>query len=90
MNPIIGELFGYISGFCTMIAFLPQTIKSIKTKNVSGLSMSMYIIYSVALVFWMLYGAYLHSFQMLLFNAITLFFNAIILYLIIKNQRHKK
>ena len=90
MYHIIGELFGYISGFCTMIAFLPQTIKSIKTKNVSGLSMSMYIIYSVALVFWMLYGAYLHSCQMLLFNAITLFFNVIILYLIITNQRAKK
>lgn len=90
MNPIIGEFLGYACGFCTTIAFLPQTIKSIRSRNVSGLSLSMYVIYCIGLIFWILYGVYLHSFQMILFNGITLLFNSIILYLIIANMGRKK
>ena len=91
MNVVVGEIIGYLSGTCTMLAFLPQAIKSITTKNVSGLSMYMYIIYCMGLVFWILYGIYLHSFQIMLFNSITLIFNVIILYMIIKsNLKNKK
>ncbi|MBQ4070781.1 MAG: SemiSWEET transporter [Alphaproteobacteria bacterium] len=90
MNPIIGEILGYACGFCTTIAFLPQTIKSIRSRNVSGLSLSMYVIYCIGLIFWILYGVYLDSFQMVLFNGITLLFNSIILYLIIANMGRKK
>ncbi|MCQ2581518.1 MAG: SemiSWEET transporter [Alphaproteobacteria bacterium] len=82
MNPIFGEFFGYVSGLCTAIAFLPQAIKSIITKNISGLSRSMYIIYCIGLVCWILYGIYLHSIQIIFFNSITLVFNTIILYMI--------
>lgn len=90
MNPIIGEFLGYACGFCTTIAFLPQTIKSIRSRNVSGLSLSMYVIYCIGLIFWILYGVYLNSFQMIFFNGITLLFNSIILYLIIANMGRKK
>ena len=90
MNSSIGEFFGYASGVCTTMAFLPQAIKSIITKNVSGLSLSMYIIYCIGLVFWILYGVYLGSFQIMLFNTITLIFNGIILYMIIIAQKHHK
>ena len=89
MNHIIGEFLGYACGICTTIAFLPQAIKSIISKDVSGLSLSMYVIYCIGLVFWVLYGVYLESFQIILFNSITLVFNSIILYMIITNQRSK-
>ena len=89
MNTIIGEILGYACGFCTTIAFLPQTIKSIRSRNVSGLSLSMYVIYCIGLIFWILYGVYLNSFQMVLFNGITLLLNGIILHLIIVNKGNK-
>lgn len=87
MDAFVGEFFGYACGACTTIAFLPQAIKSITTKNVSGLSLSMYIIYCIGLIFWVLYGVYLRSFQIILFNSITLMFNSIILYMIIVNKK---
>lgn len=87
---IIGEALGYLAGICTAIVFLPQTIQTIKDRNVSGLSLSTYIIYCVGMVSWILYGIYLHSVQMMLFNSISLFFAAIILYLIIKNKQNSK
>ncbi len=90
MNTILGELFGYISGACTAIAFLPQAIKSIITRDVSGLSLSMYIIYCIGLICWILYGVYLQSIQIIFFNSITLVFNSIILYMIIKTNNQPK
>ncbi|MBQ0013448.1 MAG: SemiSWEET transporter [Proteobacteria bacterium] len=91
MNTVFGEIFGYLSGGLTALAFLPQTMKTITTKNVSGLSRKMYIMYTTALVCWIIYGIYLHSKQIIFFNSITLTFNIIILRMIFKygKKKHK-
>lgn len=86
---IIGELLGYIAGICTAVVFLPQTIQTIKEKNVNGLSLLSYVIYCIGMISWILYGIYLHSVQMIAFNAISLFFAIIVLYMIIAHKRSK-
>ncbi len=90
MNTFIGEMLGYACGLCTTITFLPQAIKSIRTRNVSGLSWMTYTIYCIGCALWVLYGVYLKSFQIVLFDGIALIFGSIILYLIITNQTHNK
>ena len=87
---IIGEFLGYLAGICTAIVFLPQSLQTIKTKDVTGLSLSTYIIYCIGMVSWISYGVYLHSIQMILFNAISLFFALIILYIIVRNKVKKQ
>ena len=84
---IIGELFGYIAGICTAVCFLPQTLQTIRTKNVEGLSLASYIIYCTGLISWILYGLYIHSLQMLIFNGIGLVFGGIILYMILRRKK---
>ncbi len=86
----IGEILGYLAGICTAIVFLPQTIQTIKTKNVEGMSLITYIIYCIGMISWILYGVYLSSVQMILFNAISLFFALIILYMIMMHKAKKK
>ena len=90
MNTFIGEIIGIICCTCTTIAFLPQAIKSIRTKDVSGLSLTMYIIYCSGLVFWILYGIYLKSLQMIVSDSITLLFSSIILFMVIKARYKNK
>lgn len=84
---IIGELLGYIAGICTAIVFLPQSIRTMKTKDVKGLSLSTHIIYNIAMLSWILYGFYLHSAQMVIFNGISFIFSFIILYMIITQKK---
>lgn len=84
---IIGELFGYIAGICTAVCFLPQTLQTIRTKNVEGLSLASYGIYCTGLISWILYGLYIHSLQMLIFNSIGLVFGGIILYMILRRKK---
>lgn len=39
---------GYLAGFFGVIAFIPQAIKTIKTKNTKAISLKTYIIYNLA------------------------------------------
>ena len=87
MIQFIGEFLGYLAGVCTAVCFLPQTVKTIKTKNVQGLSWLSYAVYSLGIFSWICYGFYLHSVQMILFNAISLVFASIILFMILKGQK---
>lgn len=74
----IMELWGYLAGLCTALCFLPQTIKTISTRDVKSLSLASYLIYIIGLISWIIYGNYLHSIQMIIFNLIALIFGAII------------
>ena len=84
---IFGELIGYVAGICTAVTFMPQSIKTIKERDVKGLSLASYVIYFIGLVSWIIYGLYLHSVQMILFNSIALIFACIILYMIIFTKK---
>jgi len=84
----IGEFLGYFAGICTAVVFLPQSIQTLKTKNIKGLSLSTYIIYNLGMLSWIFYGVYLNSLQMIIFNSISFVFSSIILYLII-TQKNK-
>ncbi len=83
MMSILGEFLGYLAGVCVAVAFLPQSLKTIKEKDVRGLSFPSYAIYCVGILSWVLYGFYLRSVQMVVFNAISLIFAGTILCLIV-------
>lgn len=86
---IMGEFLGYFAGICTALTFLPQAVETIKSKNVAGLSLFTYVIYCLGILSWILYGIYLGSIQMIIFNTISLVFGGIILFMIINEKRQK-
>ena len=61
MNPLIAETIGYVGGLCTAFCFMPQTLKTIRTKDVQSLSLVSYILYCIGILSWVLYGFYVHS-----------------------------
>ena len=84
---MIAEFVGYLAGFCTAICFLPQTLQTIKTKNVKDLSLGSYVIYCIGMMCWTIYGVYLHSLQMIIFNLVSLYFAAHLLFMILKYKK---
>lgn len=84
---ILAEIIGYAAGICTAICFLPQTLQTIKTKNVKDLSLGSYAIYCTGMICWIIYGIYLNSLQMIIFNLISLYFAGTILFMIIKYRK---
>ena len=83
----IGETCGYLAGLSTAFCFLPQTIRTLRTKDVRGLSAPSYFIYVMGMIFWTIYGIYLHSVPIIFFNSVSFMFAATVLYMIISQRR---
>lgn len=49
---ILAEAAGYIAGLCIATCFLPQTLRTIRSKNVQELSLTSYVIYCTGMVCW--------------------------------------
>jgi len=73
------EWTGYVAATLTTLAFIPQAVKTLKTKDTRSISLGMYIVFTVGVGFWLLYGIYLHSLPMIVSNVITLALAAAIL-----------
>ena len=50
------ELIGYCAAFLTTIAFLPQAIQSWRSRDLSGISLGMYSLFTVGVGLWLIYG----------------------------------
>jgi len=73
------QIIGYSAAFGTTISFLPQAIKTIQTKNTSGISLLMYSFFTLGTLLWLIYGIMSGQLPVAVANAITLAFASIIL-----------
>ncbi len=65
------EIIGLIAAFLTTAAFVPQAYKTWKTKDVSGLSLPMFSMFTVGILMWFTYGVLTNSLPIILANAVT-------------------
>lgn len=80
-------IIGFIAAVLTTASFLPQAIKTIKTKDTSGISLIMYILFSVGVFLWLVYGIFIHDFAVISANSVTFVFASIILFYKLKSPR---
>ena len=63
----------------TTASFIPQVWHSFKTRDVSGVSLGMYSVFTLGVALWLLYGVLLQSWPLMIANSITLLLAAAIL-----------
>jgi MtN3 and saliva related transmembrane protein len=80
---------GFIAAFLTTIAFIPQAYHSWKTRDLTGISLPMYTLFTLGVALWFIYGLSIHSLPVVFANAITLIFSGFVLILkLIQNQKN--
>ena len=79
MHSVNIEFFGYFAAILTTAAFLPQLIKTLKTKKADDVSLLTLIMFLCGVGSWIIYGYEISSFPILLANIITLILNFLIL-----------
>ena len=79
MNSLNIEFFGYIAAILTTAAFLPQLIKTLKTKKAEDVSLVTLIMFIFGVMSWIIYGYKISSLPILIANIITLILNLFIL-----------
>ncbi len=74
------QYLGYIAGFLTTISFLPQVIKVWNTKSTRDISLGMFLIFTIGVFFWLIYGFLIENKSLIIANIITLILSLLILF----------
>ena len=78
------DLLGYAAATLTSVSFVPQAIRTIRSRDTRAISLWMYLTFTVGVVLWWLYGVRLHSWPIMAANAVTFALAATILALKIR------
>ena len=66
------EILGYLAAILTTGSFVPQAWHTFSTRDVSGISLGMYSVFTVGVACWLGYGMLLGAWPVVVANAITL------------------
>jgi MtN3 and saliva related transmembrane protein len=78
---------GFVAAFCTTFAFVPQLVRVLKLRSARDISLGTFLLFSVGVFLWLLYGIYSGSRPVIASNAVTLGLSLSILYLKLRYDR---
>jgi MtN3 and saliva related transmembrane protein len=68
----LADWLGYAAATLTTASFVPQAALTLRTRDVSGISLAMYGAFTLGVALWLLYGVRLGEMPIVLANAVTL------------------
>ena len=80
------NLVGYAAAILTTVAFFPQLLKSWQTRDLSGVSLTMYSLFTAGVALWLVYGALLGSWPIIIANSVTLAQASVVLALKVRHR----
>lgn len=83
----IVKVIGLLAGICTTLAFLPQVLKTWRSKSAKDLSLGMFSIFCTGVALWLAYGILIGDLPIILANGVTFLLAGSLLYfkLVYKN-----
>lgn len=66
------NLIGYIAAACTTICWLPQAVRTIRTRNTVAISLWTQGLFAVGTTFWLTYGLLIKSVPVIVSNGLVL------------------
>lgn len=84
LTPILGN----VAAFLTTVSFLPQAIKTIRSRNTKHLSLPMYLLFVTGVALWICYGVSNQQLPIIVGNAVTLLLaGTILVYKLLETNR---
>lgn len=75
------NLLGLVAGTLTTIAFVPQVVKTWRTRSTQDISLWMFALFSFGVLLWLFYGITIGAWPVIIANIVTLVLALVILYL---------
>ncbi|MDH4058343.1 MAG: SemiSWEET transporter [Cyclobacteriaceae bacterium] len=66
------SILGLFAGSLTTIAFLPQVLKTWKSRSAKDLSLGMFSIFTLGVILWLAYGIIINDLPIIVANLVTL------------------
>lgn len=80
------DIIGYSAALLTTFSFLVQAIQSWRTRDLSGISVGMYSMFTLGVALWLIYGIAIESWPLIVTNALTFLFALSILLMKLKQM----
>ncbi len=74
-------LLGLTAATLTTLAFLPQVIKSWRSRETRDVSLGMFAVLTVGIILWLIYGLLIGDLPLVVANGVTLVLAVTMLYL---------
>lgn len=74
------KLIGLLAGALTTAAFLPQVIKTWKSRSAKDLSLGMFLMFCAGVALWLTYGIIVKDTPLIAANLVTLILASTLLY----------
>jgi MtN3 and saliva related transmembrane protein len=74
-------IVGLVAAFLTTVAFLPQVLRTLRTRSTSDISLVMFSTYVAGILLWLVYGLLLGDVPLIASNAVTFLLSGTILLL---------
>lgn len=82
-------LLGALAAICSTASFSPQAWKIIKTRNMEGISVRMYILTVTGFALWLVYGFATAAWPLMVSNGLCLLLSAFILVMKVLSKRKR-
>lgn len=81
------EWIGFVAAFCTTTAFVPQLARVVKLKSAREISLGTFLMFTVGVALWLVYGLYVRSMPVIVSNVVTFCLSLSILVMKVKYDR---
>jgi MtN3 and saliva related transmembrane protein len=78
---------GFVAAFCTTAAFVPQLVRVLRLRSARDISLPTFLLFSVGVFLWLLYGLDTGSKPVIASNCVTLVLSVSILVLKLRYDR---
>lgn len=75
------DIIASLAAFFTMIGYVPQAIKTIKTRDTKGISFWMYFFSIVGVIFWLIFGFMIGNVPIIFKNIAVIILGGIVLWI---------
>lgn len=66
------DVIGYLAATLTTLAFVPQAIMTIRSRDTRAISLWMYVTFTTGIAVWLAYGIVINSRPIIFSNAVVL------------------
>lgn len=79
------DLVGTLAGILTTVAFVPQVVKTWRSRSTRDISLTMWLVFWLGVAMWLVYGVLLGAWPVIIANAFTLILAGIVLAIKVRN-----
>jgi MtN3 and saliva related transmembrane protein len=84
------DALGYAAATLTTASFVPQAWLTFRTRDVSGISLAMYSVFTLGIALWLVYGVFIEAWPVVIANVVTFALAAAILTMKLSMGRQRR